>query len=334
MVTFSQIISTLDAHTAGEPARIVVSGVPPIPGHTMAKKKQYMRDRLDQIRTLVMCEPRGNKDMFGAVVVPPTIDHAHYGVLFMDPAGYVDMCGHGIIAITTVLLETGMIPAMEPEPTIVFDTPAGVVECRTEVKGNEVHAVSVANVPSFLWARDIGLSLPGGREIIIDIAFGGNFFAVVPAQALGIALRPENASQLAEYGSLIGDAVNDKIKVKHPRQEHIDTVEITVFYDIDVSRQFLKSVATRGSKVDRSPCGTGTSAILATLHGKGRLDKDREYTSESIIGTRFQGKLTTEVQLGEFTAVAPIITGEAHITGLHQFVVDPKDPLKYGFLLG
>lgn len=334
MVTFAHIISAIDTHTAGEPTRIVVSGVPHIPGQTMADKKKYMRERLDYIRTLLMYEPRGHKDMFGAVLVPATNATASHGVLFIDTAGYVDMCGSGTMAVTTALIETGMVPMTEPETAIVLDTPAGLVEARARVRDAQALSISLANVPSFLWARDVGVSLSDGREINIDVAFGGNFFAVVSAKALGVELRPENAAQLTEYETLIRNAVNDKVKVKHPEHRHIATVEITDFYDIDLPRQFVKSVAARGRMIDRSPCGTGTSAILATLYGKGKLELGTEYTSESIIGTRFQGTLIKEVRVADVTAVAPVITGEAHITGLQQFVVDPNDPIKHGFLPG
>jgi proline racemase len=333
MVNFSHIISAIDTHTAGEPTRIVVSGVPHISGRTMADKKNYMRERLDYIRTLLTYEPRGHKDMFGVILVPPTTACAHYGVLFVDPTGYLDMCGSGIMAVTTVLLETGMVPMIEPETVIVLDTPAGLIESRAQVTGTQALSVSVANVPSFLWAKDVGLSLPDGRDISIDVAFGGNFFALVSAKALGVELRPENAAQLSEYETLIRNAVNDKIKVKHPEHGHIATVEITDFYDIDAPGHFVKSVAARGHMIDRSPCGTGTSSILATLYGTGKLKIGTEYTSESIIGTRFQGTLIKEVKMADVAAVAPVITGQAYITGLQQFVVDPSDPIKYGFVL-
>ncbi|HEY9605292.1 MAG TPA: proline racemase family protein [Allocoleopsis sp.] len=333
MTRFTHIISAIDTHTAGEPTRIVLSGLPPIPGITMAQKKQYMKENLDYIRTLLMQEPRGHRDMFGAIITPPTTERAMYGILFMDNASYLDMCGHGIIAITTALIEMGMVLPTEPETVVIFDTPAGLVESHAKVEDNQVIEVSVANVASFLYARDVELDLPDVGKITIDVSFGGNFFAMTPAKELGISVHPDNSSQLLEFGMMVKKAVNAKLQVQHPFKKHINTVELTEIYDKpNPFIPFSKSVVIFGKgQMDRCPCGTGISAAMAMLYGRGELPIGIEFTNESIIGTRFKGKLVREVQVGDFVAVEPILIGEAYITGIQQLVVDPNDPLKYGF---
>jgi len=336
MAGFAHIISAIDTHTVGEPTRIVLSGLPPIPGETMAGKKKYMIERLDHFRRLLMQEPRGHADMFGAVLTAPTSGRGQYGIIFMDSGGYLDMCGHGIIGITTALIEVGMVTPEEPETVVAFDTPAGFVEGRAMIEGGRVAEVSLSNVSSFLYAKDVEIDLPDVGRIAIDISFGGNFFAMTPALHLGVSIDPENMSTLIRLGNAVREAVNKKLDIRHPTEKHITTVELTEIYDKpDPSKPYSKNVVVFGnSQVDRSPCGTGTSAAMATLHGHGRLAIGEEFINESIIGTRFKGKLVRETRVGDFTAVDPVITGEAHITGIQQFVVDPHDPVKYGFIVG
>ena len=335
MARFTHIISAIDAHTAGEPTRIVFSGLPPILGNTMAEKKQYMRENLDRFRTLLMQEPRGHKDMFGAVITPPTSDVAQYGILFMDNSGYIDMCGSGSMAVATALIEIGMVPSQEPETIMVFDTPAGVIKTQVRVQDGRVVEVSLTNVDSFVYVKDLKLMLPEVGQIVVDITFGGNFFAMIPAKALGIELHPRNLDRLIRLGKMVKEAVNEQIKVRHPQNHHIAKTELTEIYDRpDLSQPFTKSVVIFGNgQMDRCPCGTGTSAIMATLYSKGKLQLGVEFTSQSIIGTQFQGKLIRETRVGNFMAVSPIITGAAYLTGIQQFVADPQDPLKYGLVI-
>lgn len=336
MTTFTHIISAIDTHTAGEPTRIVLSGLPPILGTTMAEKKHYMIEHLDYFRTLLMQEPRGHRDMFGAIITPPTTNRGQYGILFMDNAGYIDMCGSGTIAVATALIEIGMISPTQPETVVVFDTPAGLVETYAKVEGNQVVEVSVANVSSFQYAKNVQIYLPEVGNIAIDVSFGGNFFAMTPAKVLGVTIHPDNISQLIRLGIMIKQAVNQKLQIQHPQAPHINKVELTEIYDrLEPSKPFSKSVVIFGNgQMDRCPCGTGTSATMATLHAKGELPLGVEFTTESIIGTQFHGKLIRETQVDNFLAVDPVFTGNAYITGIQQFVVDPNDPLKYGFCLG
>jgi len=336
MAEFTHLISAIDSHTAGEPTRIVLGGLPPIPGTTMFEKKRFMIEHLDHIRTLLVQEPRGHKDMFGAIITPPATSRAQYGILFMDNSGYIDMCGHGTIGITTALIEIGMIAPVKPETVVAFDTPAGIVEGHARVEGNHVVEVSVANVCSFLYAKDVELDLPDVGRITVDVSFGGNFFAIIPAKTLGVPIHTDNISKLIQLGMMVKKATNDKLRVQHPTEEHITTVELTEIYDKpDPSRPFSKNVVIFGDgQVDRSPCGTGTCAAMAALHRRGELPLGVEFTNESIIGTQFKGKLVKETRIGDFIGVDPIITGNAYITGIQQFVVDPRDPLKHGFVLG
>jgi proline racemase/trans-L-3-hydroxyproline dehydratase len=251
----------------------------------------------------------------------------------MDNAGYLDMCGHGVISVTTALIETGMIPPTEPETTVVFDTPAGIVESHARVEQEQVIEVSVSNVPAFLYAKDVELELPERGKVRVDVAFGGNFFVLVRAQALGLAVQRDHMAQLLHLGLLVRQAVNAKVQVRHPTEPHIATVALTEIYDQPLpSEPFAKSVVIFGhGQLDRSPCGTGISATMATLYARGELALGARFTSESIIGTRFTGLLRREVPLGQGYAVDPVFTGAASIIGLQQFVVDPRDPVKYGF---
>jgi proline racemase/trans-L-3-hydroxyproline dehydratase len=335
VMRFTHLISAIDTHAAGEPNRIVLSGLPPIPGCTMAAKKQHMAEHLDDFRTLLMQEPRGHRDMFGAILTPPTTPQAQYGVLFMDSGGYLDMCGHGIISLATALIETGMIAPTEPETVLVFDTAAGLVESRAKVEEHQVVEVSVVNVASFLYDRDVELDLPEVGRVTIDVAFGGNFFAMVRADHLGLTIHPANIAQLTRFGTWINQAVNAKLQVVHPTQPHIASVALTDIYESPTrATPHAKSAVIFGhGQLDRSPCGTGISAMMATLHARGELSLDEAFVSESMIGTRFRGKLLRQVPVGNYVAVSPVFSGEAYITGLQQFVVDPDDPVKYGFRL-
>lgn len=335
MVELARIIPAVDVHTAGEPARIVLGGLPRVPGATMAEKKRFMADHLDHFRTLLMHEPRGHRDMFGVVLLPPTTDQADYGVLFMDGAGYIDMCGHGIMGAATALIETGTVPSTAVETRITFDTPAGLVVARARVEDNRALNVAITNVPSFLYAQDVEIELPGRGRMNVDVGFGGNFFALASANQLGISINPGNYAELVRLGVSIREVVNEAIRVRHPTQPHIDSIRLTEIYERPAPREpFSRSIVVFGqAQADRCPCGTGTSAAMAALHSRGELPLNVEFVSESIIGTRFRGSLLGEVKVGHIAAVESVITGEAYITGIQQFVVDPRDPLKHGFML-
>ena len=335
-MNFTKIITAIDAHTEGNPERVVTGGVPPIPGKTMLEKSWYARENLDYLRTMLVHEPRGHSNMYAALLVPPTIEEADVGVLYLEPGGYVTMCGHGTIAICTVLIETGIIEAREPETQIVLDTPAGIVRAQVKLKDGRAEFVTIRNVPSFLYKKDLELDVPDVGVVTLDIAYGGNFYAILDAERLGLAVITENANTLMSVGTKIWQTVNDQVEIHHPLEPEIDCINYVEFSaPATHPKATLKNaVVVPPAGMDRSPCGTGTSAKMATLYAKGKLNLNEEFVHESIIGTLFYGQLIEETRVGEYAAVVPTIRGSAYITGIHQFVVDPNDPFPDGFHLG
>jgi proline racemase/trans-L-3-hydroxyproline dehydratase len=299
----------------------------------MAEKKAYFSDRMDHIRTALMHEPRGHRDMFGALLLDPVDREADLGVLFMDGSGYLSMCGHGTIGVATAAIEMGMIEPKEPVTDIVLDTPAGLVSVKAQVRENRVNDVTLQNVPSFLYQEDVRLEVPGLGEISLDIAFGGNFYALVSASEVGEEIHPENAMTFLNEGMKILNLLKLKMPVSHPTLSHLDSVELVEFYGpAQGGSADARNVVVFGyGQFDRSPCGTGTCAKMAALFAKGELGLNQDFVHESIIGTTFRGRLIGEERVGPFRAVVPQITGQAFITGIQQFVIDPADPLKHGF---
>ena len=332
---FSRSIHAVDSHTMGEPTRVVVGGVPQIPGKTMPEKKKYLEDHLDYLRTAIMLEPRGHNDMFGSIMTAACSPEADFGIIFMDGGGYLNMCGHGSIGAATIAVETGIVPMKEPVTEVNMEAPAGLIRAKVDVKNGKVQSVSIVNVPAFLYKADQQIDLPGYGKITFDISFGGSFFAIVPAKQLNIKLLPENADKLKVLGIQIRDIINKEIKIQHPVLEHIKTVDLVEFFDeTDNPKANLRNVVVFGQgQVDRSPCGTGTSAKLATLHAKGKLKQGEKFVYESIASTLFTGEIVGTTKVGDYDAVIPQITGSAYITGFCQYVIDEDDPVKHGFRL-
>jgi proline racemase len=335
-MNFTRIITAIDTHTEGNPERVVTGGIPPIPGKTMLEKSKYARDHLDYIRTLLVHEPRGHSNMYAALLVPPTLEEADIGVLYLEPGGYVTMCGHGTMAVCTVLIETGIIEAREPETDIALDTPAGLVQARVTVKDGRAEAVTLRNVPSFLYKKDIELEVSGVGLLKMDIAYGGNFYAIVEVERVGLELKAENVNQLISVGTKIWQTVNERVEIHHPLEPQIDCINYVEFCApaTHPKATMKNAVVVPPAGMDRSPCGTGTCAKMATLYSKGELDLKEKFVHESIIGTLFYGELLTETKVGPYVAVVPTIRGSAYITGIHQFVVDARDPFPGGFHLG
>ena len=331
----TRMINAVDSHTMGEPTRIVTGGIPSIPGKTMPEKKAYLEDNLDYLRTGIMLEPRGHNDMFGSIITPPVSKEADLGIIFMDGGGYLNMCGHGTIGAMTVAIETGMVPMVEPITKVVLEAPAGLVRGDVAVKNGKVQEVSFKNVPSFLYKQDVEIEVPGIGKVTLDISFGGSFFAIVSAKKLGIEVKPSNVQKLTELGMKIRDIVNDTVEIQHPELPHINTVDLVEIYDDPTHPDATyKNVVIFGQgQVDRSPCGTGTSAKLATLYAKGMLKEGEPFVYESILGTLFKGRIVGKSKVGNIDAIIPEITGSAYITGFNQFVFDDSDPVKYGFIL-
>lgn len=329
------VLHCVDSHTLGEPTRVVVGGLPPVPGSSMAEKKRCLENSMDWYRKALLFEPRGHADMFGSIILPPIRPDASLGAVFMDSGGYLNMCGHASIGTVVVAIETGIVPRVEPVTQVTLDTPAGVITTRALVEQGRVKEITLRNVPAFVYRLDLVLDVDGVGTVRTDVAFGGNFFAIVGAQDTGLDLKPENSRDIIEVGLRIKKAVNASITVRHPTEPHIASVDLVEFYGDPVRKDaHLRSAVVFGAgSIDRSPCGTGTCAKMAVLHARGELGIGEEFRYESIIGTLFKGCLVGVTNVGEFPAVIPEITGSGYITGFHQFLFDPDDPLKDGFLL-
>lgn len=328
-------ITTLDVHTAGEPFRVITAGFPDLPGETILERRRYARENLDHLRTALMWEPRGHADMYGCIVTPPVGPEADIGVLFMHNEGYSTMCGHGIIGITKVALETGLLPAEAPQTTVKIDTPAGLVTAHARMDGARVKSVYFHNVPSFVLALDETVEVPGLGEVRYDIAFGGAFYAYVRAQDVGLTCAADEFRPLIEKGMAIKRAIMASRSISHPFEEDLSFLYGTIF----VAPALGEGVHSRNvcifaeGEVDRCPTGTGVSGRLAIHHARGEVGLDELIVVESIIGTRFSGRIVETTTYGPYSAIIPEIEGTAHFTGRHEFWIDPQDPLRDGFIL-
>jgi len=333
---FARVIFTIDTHTEGEPTRTVIGGIPNIPGDTIAAKMQYLKENADSLRTMLMYEPRGNEVMSGAILTPPCDPQADMGVIYIEVGGYLPMCGHDTIGCCTAMVEGGIVPVHEPVTKITLDTPAGLVVATVAVEDLVAKSVTFRNIPAFLYKADVTVDVPSYGRVTMDIAYGGNFYALVEAEKMGLVISPERAGELIRAGIAVRDAVNAQLDVRHPEKPFIAGVTHIEFFGPPThpQAQAKNAVIIPPGSIDRSPCGTGTSAKVATLYTKGRLKLGEEFVHESIIGTTFMARVVETTTVGDLPAVIPEITGRAYVTGLHQFVVDPDDPLKQGFLLG
>ena len=323
----ARYIAAVDSHTEGMPTRVVTGGVGPIPGATMLERKLHFEAEMDDLRLLLMREPRGHSAMSGAILQPPSREDADWGVLFLEVSGCLPMCGHGTIGVATVLVETGMVPVTEPGTEVALDTPAGLVRVRVAVEGGRATGVTLRNVPSFLLGRD--REIDGVRY---DMAYGGNFYALVPAVAAGLAVDPARSGELIARGLEIMAAINVAEPPVHPEDARIVGCRHVVFYE-DTPDGARNATAIHPGWLDRSPCGTGTSARMAALHARGALALGEAFVNESVIGTRFTGRLVEETTVGGLPAVVPEITGRAWVTGMGQYLLDAGDPFPAGFAL-
>ncbi len=327
-------LTAVDSHTEGMPTRVVTGGVAPIPGATMLERKLHFEAEMDDLRLLLMREPRGHSAMSGAILQPPTRADADWGVLFIEVSGCLPMCGHGTIGVATVLVETGMVPVTEPETVVRLDTPAGLVEARVAVRDGRATAVTLRNVPSFLAAENQEVTVDGLGTVAYDMAFGGNFYALVDAASVGLDVDPALAPELVEAGLAVIDAVNAADRPVHPLDERIGGCHHVVFHLPGSGGADARAAsAIHPGWLDRSPCGTGTSARMAQLHAQGRLAIGQPFVNESVIGTRFTGRLAEETEVAGRRAVVPEITGRAWVTGMGQYLLDPDDPFPAGFAL-
>jgi proline racemase len=334
-VRAQKVFGAVDSHTEGMPTRVITSGVGVLPGATMYDRMRHLVAERDDLRTLLMFEPRGHASMSGAILQPPARPDADFGVIFIEVSGCLPMCGHGTIGTATVLVETGMVEVREPVTVIRLDTPAGLVEASVAVDGGRARSVTFRNVPSYLHLRDAGLQVPGLGRVVVDLAFGGNFYALLPAEVAGLAVRPELYDRLVATGLTIMDAVNEQLEFAHPENPQITDCRHVVFTaPAEGDRPARAAVAIHPGWCDRSPCGTGTSARMAQLAARGELGLDEDFVHGSLVGTTFTGRLVERTTVGAFPAVIPTIRGRAWLTAMGHYLLDPEDPFPAGFLIG
>ncbi|MFN2388715.1 MAG: proline racemase family protein [Actinomycetota bacterium] len=329
-------VSTVDYHTAGEPFRIVTGGVAPLVGRTILDKRRYARDHLDHVRRLLVYEPRGHTDMYGCFATTPEDGGADLGVVFFHNEGYSTACGHGTIALVTWALDSGLVPKAAPETRVVVDAPSGRLETRATIDGGKVRAVRFTNVPSFVFARGLEVDI-GEARLAADVAYGGAFYVSLDAAQLGLEISPGNLGAFIEAARRIKGYMAGNHEVVHPEEPELRDVYGVIFFEDLGSqdgrlRQRNLTVFADG-EVDRSPCGSGTSARLALLDEAGTLPRGATLVHEGIAGGTFLGCVSGDARAGGYPAVVTEVEGSAHPTGTHRFVLDADDPLGEGFLL-
>ncbi|MCL1975358.1 MAG: proline racemase family protein [Firmicutes bacterium] len=335
MLRFTNMINTVDAHTGGEPLRIITAGLPPLIGADILDKRIYFKNNFDHLRKLIMLEPRGHSGMYGCIITPPTTEDGDFGVIFTHNEGYSSMCGHGIIAVTKTLIEIGQISIKEGANTVRIDAPAGRVTATAHCEKGLVKYVEFENVPSFVYAQDVPLKLSGLGEIKVDIVYGGAFYAYVDADKLDLSVDPLYMEELVKRGMEIKYAVMDSMHVEHPLEPRIAGIYGTIFTAPLQQTEFgwhSKNVCIFAQgQIDRSPTGTGTAGRLALLYKKGLFSEGMTLQNDSIIDTVMTGRIAGFCKLADFSAIIPIVGGAAYIMGFNQLVLDPEDPLPTGF---
>jgi proline racemase len=318
-------VETVDYHTGGEPFRIVVGGVPPLEGATILERRRFARDHLDRFRRLLVFEPRGHADMYGCHVVSPNDDGADLGVVFFHNEGYSTACGHGTIALVTWALDEGVVEKSEGENRVVVDVPSGRLETWAGVEDGRVRSVRFRNVPSFVWRT--GLEAAGR---VVDVGFGGAFYA-----SLEERVEPRELPRLISLGRGIKAALEASHDVVHPLEPELRDVYGVIFWQDEGGEPLTQRNVTvfADGEVDRSPCGSGTSARLALLHAQGRLPLGEPLRHRSIVGSEFTGRVVGETEVAGRPAVITEVEGSAYRTGRAAFELDPDDPLGEGFLL-
>ncbi|MDD7945887.1 proline racemase family protein [Microbacterium sp. NE2HP2] len=329
-----RVFHAVDSHTEGMPTRVIVGGVGTLPGATMEERRQRFMAENDGLRRLLMNEPRGHSAMSGAILQPPTRPDADFGVLYIEVSGCLPMCGHGTIGVATVLVETGMVPVVEPVTTIRLDTPAGLVVAEVAVSDGHAERVTIRNVPSFAVGLGRTVDVPGFGAVTYDLAFGGNFYAIVRLDDLGLPFDRSRKDDLLRAGLAIMAAVDEADSPVHPVDGTIRGCH-HVYLEApgSTARHSRHAMAIHPGWFDRSPCGTGTSARMAQLHARGELPLHTDFVNESYIGTAFTGRLVEQTEVAGIPAVIPTITGRAWVTGTAQYMLDPSDPFPEGFVL-
>lgn len=325
---------TIDSHTQGEPTRLLVGGVGSLPGSTMKAKRDHFEDHYDPIRKLLTREPRGHRGIMAAVVTEPVSPEGAFGLFYMDARRYPYLCGHATIGAVASLIDAGALVAGDGDTVITVDTPSGPLDAHTRIRNGCVESVAIDMVPSFVFDTAREIEITGFGRISVDLVCVGGFFAMVSARSVGIDLVPANSHRLIPLGMTVIEAANQAFDVYHPGRPEVKTVDVTEFYDEDPAAGTGKSVVVYGeSHMDRSPCGTGTTAKMTLLHHQGKLVPGQVYRNASPLGTVFEGHILKTVSVGEFNGIVGQVRGNARITGYHQFVVDATDPFPEGFLL-
>lgn len=345
---FSRLIQVVDAHAGGEPGRVIVGGVLDVPGATMFDKMAHLRANADDLRRRVLREPRGYPAMCANLVLPPTDPAADAGYVIMEQVEYPGMSGTNTICVVTVLLETGMVPMREPVTELTLEAPAGLIRVRASCRDGKVTAVTFRNVPAFATHLDVPIEVPTLGTVIVDVAYGGMFYAIAEAAQFGLRLTPDEGRDIVRITELVKAAANEQLPVVHPEQPgfagitigqlsgppsgpHADRRNVVT---VSTGELDWERPSTWTGVIDRSPCGTGTSARMATLWARGRLGLGEDFRHEGILGTVFTGRLVEETRVGPYQAVVPEISGQAWITGFNTLIVDPTDPFPDGFAVG
>lgn len=326
-----RVLHAVDTHCEGLPIRIITGGVAPMPGETMEQRRQWFINNSDNVRTLLMHEPRGHSSLSGAILQPPTRADADWGVLFIEVTGVLPMCGAGTMAVATTLVETGMVEVSEPTTIIKLDTPTGLITVSVAVNDGRAESVTFENVASYAHAYGQEVDVPGLGRVEYDMAFGGNFYAFVESEAVGIAFERESREQLEQAGTATMHAINEHARPEHPESGFSGCEHVVFLAPGSDARHTRHALINRPGWLDRSPGGTGTSARMAQLHGKGELDLDTEFVNESFIGTSFTGRLRETTTVDGRDAVIPTVTGRSWLTGMGQYVLDPTDPFPAGY---
>jgi proline racemase len=332
---FSDRIITIDSHIAGEPARLIVGGVDPVPGETMQAKREFFMKHYDHIRLLLTREPRGHRDMFAACVTEPVSAGARFGLIYMDARRYPYLCGHATMGAVMTLIEAGTIDAGDDDLQLIVDTPSGPMQATAYMHNGKVESVAIRMVPSFVYSDNEILTVPEFGPLTVATVCVGGFFVMVSADQIGLDFSPANWPRLRDLGMQLIQAANEQLTVRHPMRPEVNTVDVTEFYDpaLDDQGQGKSIVILGEGHMDRSPCGTGTAAKMTLLHYRGQFGFDETFTNTSPLGTTFQGRLVEEIRLGDTLAVVAEVRGSAQITGIHEFIIDAKDPFQKGFLL-
>lgn len=329
-----KVIHCVDAHAEGEPSRVVVGGVLDVPGETMLEKLRHLEREGDALRRLLLFEPRGSAPLSADLVLPSAHPEADAGFIIMESCSYEGMSGTNTINTATVLLETGMLAMAEPVTTITLEAPAGLVRVSADCTEGRCERVTFENVPSFTTHLDAAVQVEGLGELRVDVAYGGAFCAFVDADALGYAIVPDEARELAELGERIRPAVTDQLEITHPLEPALGVLSFVVFTAPPRAGGHARNATVVApGRLDRSATGTATSARLAVLAARGEINEGAELVNESVISTRFVGRIVGRTRVGDHEAIVPAVSGRAWITGFHQLVVDPADPFPEGFQL-